>query len=129
MTTDLTQRYGAPRRWQRTTTLVLAGLVAASGLAWLASATLDFSTPDVQSELVTYEVVDDHEARARLDVTVLDGVEATCQLRAIAADHSLVGEKAFTPAPGTNEVVVRTERRADRIEKVGCTTPDQDRPR
>ena len=129
MTTDLAQRYGAPRRWQRTATLALAGLVVVAGLVWLASATLDHSTPDVESELVTYEVVDDQQARARLDVTVRDGVEATCRLRAVAADQSLVGEKTFTPTPGTNEVVVRTERRADRIEKVGCTTPDQDRPR
>ena len=129
MTTDLAQRYGAPGRWQRRATLALAVLIAALGLGWLAWATIVQGTPDVESELVTFEVVDDHEVRARLDVTLADGVEATCRLRAFAEDRTPVGELAFTPVDGTNEVVVATERRASGVEKLGCTSPAQDRPR
>ena len=44
-------------------------------------------------------------------------------------DHTTVGEVAFTPTDGLNEVVVRTERRATTVEKLGCTAPGQNRPR
>ena len=50
-------------------------------------------------------------------------------MRAYAEDHTSVGELAFTPADGDNEVVVRTERRATSLEKIGCTAPGQPRPR
>ena len=71
----------------------------------------------------------DHETRARLDVVLGDGVTASCRLRAFAEDHTTVGELAFTPVGGTNEVVIRTERRATTVEKLGCTAPGQPRPR
>ena len=89
-----------------------------------------YTTPDVTSDLVSFEVTDDHETRARLDVRLgEDDVEATCRLRAFAEDHTPVGELAFTPVRGTNEVVIRTERRATTVEKLGCTAPGQPRPR
>ena len=50
-------------------------------------------------------------------------------MRALAEDKTAVGELAFTPVDGVNEVVIRTERRATRVEKLGCTSPDQPRPR
>lgn len=129
MTTDLQQRYGAPRRWQRPVTVALVAVVAVVGLGWLAWTAWYHSTPAVESELVSYDVVDDHETRARLQVTLGDGVDATCRLRAFAEDRTTVGELAFTPVDGLNDVVVRTERRADNVEKVGCTAEGQDRPR
>ena len=48
---------------------------------------------------------------------------ASCLLRAIAEDHTTVGEVAFEPVDGRNEVSVRTERRATSVELVGCTAP------
>lgn len=126
---DLEQRYGAPRRWQRPVTIALVALVALAGLGWLAWTAAYHSTPVVESELVSYEVVDDHSMRARLEVTVEDGVAATCRLRAFAEDRTTVGELAFTPVEGINDVVVRTERKGDNVEKVGCTAPGQTRPR
>ena len=126
---DLDQRYGAAGRWQRPVTIALAALLAGAGLGWLAWTAWYHSTPDVQSELVSYDVVDDHETTARVDVTLGDGVTATCRLRAFAEDRTTVGELAFTPVDGLNDVVVRTERRATSVEKVGCTAPGQDRPR
>jgi Domain of unknown function (DUF4307) len=129
VTTDLDTLYGARPGWQRPVTVALAVTLAVVGLGWLAWTAWYHSTPDVESELVSYDVVDDHEARARLQVTLGEGVAATCRIRAFAEDRTMVGELAFEPAEGVNDVVVRTERLADNVEKVGCTAPGQDRPR
>ena len=129
MTTDLADRYGAPSRWRRPVTIAVAVTVAVVSLGWLAWTVWFHSTPAVTSDLVSFDVTSDHETRARLDVRLADGVEASCRLRAFAEDHTTVGELAFTPVEGTNEVVIRTERRATTVEKLGCTAPGQPRPR
>ena len=129
MTTDLSQRYGAPAPWRRPVTIVVAALVAVVALVWLAWTAWFHSTPAVESELVGFDVTSDHETRATLQVSLDGDVEATCRLRAYAEDHTTVGEVAFTPTDGVNEVVVRTERRATTVEKLGCTAPGQNRPR
>ncbi len=129
MTTDLADRYGAPSRWRRPMTVGLAIILAVVGLGWLGWTVWFHSTPEVTSDLVTFDVVDDHETQVRLDVRLSDGIEASCRLRAFAEDHTTVGEVAFAPVDGTNEVVIRTERRATTVEKLGCTAPGQPRPR
>jgi hypothetical protein len=129
VTTDLTDRYGAPSRWRRPVTIGLAVALAVVGLSWLGWTAWVHSTPSVASDLVTFDVTSDHETVARLDVVLDDGVEASCRLRAFAEDHTTVGEIAFTPVDGSNEVVIRTERRATTVEKLGCTAPGQSRPR
>ena len=58
-----------------------------------------------------------------------DDVVASCTLRAFADDHTTVGELAFEPVDGRNEVTVRTERRATSVTLLGCTAPGQPRPR
>jgi hypothetical protein len=59
--------------------------------------------------------------------------EASCRLRAIAADHTVVGEVVVPVTDGpeeqTFEVEIRTERRATTVERIGCTAPGQPRPR
>ena len=129
MTTDLADRYGAPPRWRRPVTVGFAVVLAAVSLVWLGWTAWFHSTPEVTSSLVTYDVTSDRETQVRLDVVLGDGVEATCRLRAFAEDHTTVGEIAFTPVEGANEVVIRTERRATTVEKLGCTAPGQPRPR
>ena len=129
MTTDLTARYGAPSRWRRPVTIAIAVVLTAVGLVWLGWTAWFHSNPDVRSEVVTFEVTGDHEIEARVDVWLEDGVAATCRIRAIAEDKTAVGELAFTPVEGTNDVVIRTERRATTVEKLGCTAPGQPRPR
>ncbi len=133
-TDPVAERYGQPAPWRRTAVVVASGLVGVLALSWLAWATFFHSTPDVSSELVGWEVVDDQTATARVDVVIRgndtgDSIGATCRVRAIATDHTVVGEASFTPVAGRNTVVVRTERRATSVESVGCTTPDQQRPR
>ncbi len=129
MTTDLADRYGAPPRWRRPVVVAVAVLLAAAGLTWLAWTAWFHGTPAVTSEVVTYDVTSDHEVRARVNVRLADDVDASCRVRAYAEDHTTVGELAFTPVDGTNELVIRTERRATTVEKIGCTAPGQPRPR
>ncbi len=129
MTTDLADRYGAPSRSRRPLVIALAVVLAVIGLTWLAWTAWFHSTPEVSSELITYKVTSDHEASATLQVELQDGVTASCRVRAYAEDHTSVGELAFTPTDGDNLVVVRTERRATSLEKIGCTAPGQPRPR
>ena len=129
MTTDLTDRYGAPARWRRPAAVGLAVFLAVVGLTWLGWTAWFHGSPDVRSEVVTFEVTSDHQVEARVDVQLEDGVEASCRVRALAEDKTTVGELAFTPVDGPNEVVIRTERRATSVEKLGCTSPDQPRPR
>ena len=129
MTTDLADRYGAPSRSRRPIMIALAVALAVTGLSWLAWTAWFHSTPEVSSELISFEVTGDHEASATLQVELQDGVTASCRVRAYAEDHTSVGELAFTPSDGDNVVVVRTERRATSLEKIGCTAPGQPRPR
>jgi hypothetical protein len=129
VTTDLADRYGAPSRWRRPVTVAAVGLLAVVALGWLGWTTWFHSTPEVTSDLVSFDVTSDHLTEARLDVRLGDGVEASCRLRAFAEDHTTVGEVVFAPAAGTNLVEIRTERRATTVEKIGCTAPGQPRPR
>ncbi len=108
--------------------------------AWLAWTTVVHSNPRVSSELVTFDVVDDHTAVATVQVQLSDDLAAglrdgtagaSCTLRAFAEDHSTVGELTWTPGPGSGstELTIRTERLATSVEGLGCTTESQPRPR
>ena len=79
-------------------------------------------------------MVDTHSATASVAVRTADeDVKASCLVRAVGADHSVVGELNFvvTGVKGTvnRDVTLRTEREATSVEMVGCTTKDQSRPR
>lgn len=130
VTTDLAERYGSPSRWRRPVTVALAAVLAVVALTWLAWTAWFHGTPEVRSEVVTFEVTSDYEVAARVDVVLGDpDVDARCRVRALAEDKNAVGELVFTPVEGANDVVIRTERRATSVEKLGCTAPGQPRPR
>ena len=126
---DLADRYGTTSPVRRRVLVGALAVLVAGSLAWLAWAVWFHATPTVQSELVTWTVVDDHEVGASVDVELEDDAQASCLLRAIAADHTTVGEVAFEPVDGRNDVSVRTERLATSVELVGCTADGQPRPR
>ena len=107
---------------------MVASLVVVFG-GWLVWATLFHASPAVESEPVAFEVLDENTARAVVSVSLEDGVVASCTLRAFAEDHSTVGELAFEPVDGRNDVTVRTERLATSVTLLGCTAPGQPRPR
>jgi hypothetical protein len=126
------ERYGSRPPWQRVLGLSLAAAVALAGLGWLVWVAWFHATPAVTSELITFEVVDDHTVSARIQVRLADGEDAArvrCVVQAQALDHTTVGEVTITPTPGTNEVRVRTERPATSVSLEGCTAPGQSRPR
>jgi hypothetical protein len=128
--TDLSDRYGAPQPWRRAVLLGVSVAVAGAFLGWLGWTIWAQSTPEVESELVGFDVIDEHEATAVVTIQLDDGVAATCLLRAYAEDHSVVGELSFTPErSGLTGQSVRTERRASSVELMGCTAEGQDRPR
>jgi hypothetical protein len=129
--TDLSERYGAAPVWRSRLVLGLVVVVAAAFLGWLGWTIWSQTHPQVQSNLLTYDVVDEHAARADVLVQLAaPDVQAACTLRAYAEDHSVVGELQFEPtASGRSERTVRTERRATSVELLGCTAPGQNRPR
>jgi hypothetical protein len=130
--TALAERYGAPRPWRRRATWGVSGLLAVVFLGWLAWTIADQSTLPVESDLVSFDVVDEHAASVLVDVRVADDATGvSCLVRAFAEDHSVVGELSFTPAAGGDrtEESVRTERRATSVELIGCTADGQARPR
>jgi hypothetical protein len=127
--TDLADRYGAPAPWRRRSLVAGCVVVAAAFLGWLGWTIWDQATPEVRSDLVGYDVVDEHRSTATVEVRLAHGVVASCTLRAFAEDHTVVGELVFTPEDGQSEQDVRTERRATSVELLGCTAPGQTRPR
>ena len=126
---ELADRYGAPSPVRRRVLVGVVTAVALVFLGWLAWAAWFHSTPTVQSDLVTWRVVDEHEVSATVSVALEEGAGASCVVRAIAEDHTTVGELAFEPVDGSNEVSVRTEREATTVDLVGCTAAGQPRPR
>lgn len=131
---DLADRYGRADAGRRRLVVLVSGLVGLVALSWLAWVAWGSTHPEAQSRQVAYDVVDDRTARATVSVTLSDAsVRASCLVRALAVDSSPVGERSFpvTGIDGTRQYVVevRTERRADTVRLIGCTTPDQSRPR
>ena len=84
------------------------------------------------SQLTAWQIVDEHQVVANITVgRESQFTEASCRLRAIAEDHTVVGEVTVPVTDGPEQqslrVEIRTERRATSVENVGCTTPDQPR--
>ncbi|MGA8257785.1 MAG: DUF4307 domain-containing protein [Nocardioides sp.] len=129
----LADRYGTPAPWRRPAMLSAIVVLALAFGGWLAWTTIEQATPAVASGELTFDVIDDTTATAAFVIELSDAdVEATCELKAYADDHMLVGRAVFTPEPdarGRVEHDVSTERRATSVELVGCTAPGQSRPR
>jgi hypothetical protein len=130
----MSDRYGTDSPGRRRLVIAVSGVVGVVALAWVAWAAWFQSTPDVQSALRTFDVVNAHSVKASLAVsTKNEDVKASCLVRAIGSDHSVVGELNFqiTGVNGTvhRNVTLRTEREATTVEMVGCTTKGQSRPR
>ena len=129
VSSDLAERYGTEQPWRRTALLAVAAVLVLAFLGWLAWATWFHANPAVESQLSTYKIVDQHEATAVVAVSLKNGADASCRVRALAQDHSVVGEMSFTPQDGDNAVSVRTERIATSVDLVGCTADGQPRSR
>ena len=106
-------------------------VVAAAGLGWLVWVILFHGRPLVRSDLVSFQVNGQHSSEARLTVVRRTAdVDASCLLRAQAADHSIVGELNFTvdsaePTTTTLTRSIRTEREATSVALLGCVADGQ----
>ncbi|RYU14230.1 DUF4307 domain-containing protein [Nocardioides iriomotensis] len=133
--TDLAERYGSPSATRRRVVVAVVVVLAGAALAWLGWVILVQGRPLVQSDLVGFEPVDEHAVSATFTVVRRDeDVAASCLLRAVAADHAIVGELDVAVGPGgrateTLERTVRTERAATSVDVVGCTADGQPRRR
>ena len=130
----MADRYGTSSPARRRTVVVASGVVGVLALAWIIWAAWSRGNPDVQSSLRSFDVVDTHTVNADVVVTPSSrDVTASCLVRAFGADHSVVGELNFEVAgvsgPTRRELKLRTEREATSVELIGCTTPEQSRPR
>lgn len=131
----LAERYGAGRNRSGRVAFVVGALLSALFLGWLAWATWDHARPTLSSEFVGFQVIDEHTVEVRFDVRRKDaGAAGACTLRALAEDHSLVGEATIPVDPSTQLKArmtrsIRTERLATSVELVGCQAPDQSHPR
>ncbi len=133
-TDPLAGRYGGQSPRRRRTVIIVSGVVGILALAWLAWAGWSQSTPDVQSNLKSFDVVDRHSVEATVVVDARsDDVTANCLVRAFGEDHTVVGELNFEVAgrsgASNQDVTVRTEREATSVELIGCTSDNQSRPR
>jgi hypothetical protein len=133
-TEALATRYGTASPGRRRATIVVSGVVGVVALVWLAWAAWFQSTPEVQSSLRSFDVVDSHTVKAEAVVRPRStDVRASCLVRAFAVDHSVVGELNFqvsgVDSNTLRAVTLRTERAATSVELVGCTAAGQSRPR
>ncbi|WP_162602514.1 DUF4307 domain-containing protein [Nocardioides daejeonensis] len=127
MSVDLADRYGT-KGGRRPLLITVVVIVVVAFLGWLVWAAWLHSNPQVSSTMNSWKVVDDHKTTIVVRVKLEDGVDSpNCRARALASDHSVVGELQFKPVDGTNEQTITTERRADSVEWIGCTSKDQRR--
>ena len=131
---ELADRYGAPSRARRPLVLAVIGVLAVAGGAWLAWVLAFPGSPQVTSQLVGYDVRGEHSTGVTFTVVRRSSdVRASCLVRALAADHAVVGELTVpvTSGPATHRVTatLRTERRATGADVVGCTAGQQQRRR
>jgi hypothetical protein len=130
----LADRYGTPSPVRRRVVIAVSGVVGVVALIWVVWSVWAQSTPDVQSSLRSYDVVDAHSVNADVLVKRASSeVSASCLVRAFGLDHSVVGEVNFKVADGPPAIIrslsIRTEREATGVELIGCPSTDQDRPR
>lgn len=114
---SMAERYGASSVPRRRTAIGAVVVLAAVSLAWLVWAAWVHATPAVSAELHSYDVVSPHEVAVVIDVRRQSPDEVQCLVRALAEDHSTVGEQVVhVPAGQVGDVrfeaTVRTDREA-----------------
>lgn len=125
----LAGRYGVPDPARGRAAKIAICTTVVVLLGWLAWATWAQATPQVESELTTYDVVGEGSVDVSVLVRLDTDLQASCTITALAGDHQTVGQVSFVPFDGMNEISIRTERSATAVDLVGCTTAEQGRPR
>jgi hypothetical protein len=94
--------------------VVVVVLVAALG-AWAIWAAIGQSSHAVSGIVRSYRIVSPHQLSVSVQIDRQSSAAVRCTVRAVASDHSTVGETAVTVPPGdsgetTLTVTVKTER-------------------
>ena len=119
------ERYGTGHPRRRIVLIVASAVLGVTFISWLAWAAWFHSDPAIDASLTSYEVVSDHEARAKVAARFRDAdVQGSCLLRATARDHTVVGELNVTADQLRRSrgawIPVRTEREATSVSLVSC---------
>jgi hypothetical protein len=101
-------------------------LVGALFLGWLTWVIVARSDPAIEAGVNSFDVVDAHEIRFKIDVRFRnDTVTGSCLFRATAADKTPVGDLNLTVAQmraaGHDWISLKTLDRATTVDEVSCT--------
>jgi hypothetical protein len=118
-------RYDDPQRRPRPAAVAAIVVLAAAFGAWVLWAALGAATPDVRSELRSFTVLDDSQARVSIEATADHRSPVTCTVQAEDRNREPVGVARVTLAPGEKatraaSTVVRTRSRAVTVVIIGC---------
>ena len=121
----LQQRYGLPSSRQRALTVVVITLGVGLLLVWLGWAAWHQATTGVSADIVSFDVASAHRVDVTVDIHRPTDVSATCTVKALAVDHSIVGQTDVTvPADSdphhTVELAITTEREATAVDVTSC---------
>ncbi|MDT9594358.1 DUF4307 domain-containing protein [Nocardioides zeae] len=133
---DLADRYGLARPGRRRAVVVASAVVAVLAGGWLVWTAWFHGSPQATSQLVSWEVLDAEQVEVSFDVSLDEGVVAQCRVEALNRNKAAVGS-AVVVVPtdagdadgGRITTTFRTTSEATAVDLVGCTTPDQRRPR
>ena len=119
------ERYGTTRPRRRWVAVTLGSLLAVALLAWAVWAGSQEESA-IDADVTGYRVVNAHEVQVMVTAHFRDADSGgSCLVRAIAEDHTVVGEENLTAdelrAAAGEWIPVRTERRATTATLVRCT--------
>jgi hypothetical protein len=123
---EVADRYPHPRRGPRLLGIIVLGLVAVIGLAWLVWAAWEHSRPAVSGEVHLWHIDSDSSVSFTLTVDRPDpSVPVSCRVIAQAENFETVGEKTITLGTTRASVVditdhLRTLRRATSVSLSSC---------
>ncbi len=120
------ERYGAPRPWVRSATILTVVLLAVAGGAWLLWAALYHARPDVAARPTSFQVVAARTVTVTIQVERRPGLAVSCLLQAQASDHGVVGEVVVRVPSGPRRRLtltrdIPTERLATAVVLDRCT--------
>ena len=121
----LAVRYGRSRRAGGWPVRLGVALVALSLLAWVIWAALAGSSPEVRSQVLTFEVQDERLVRTSVEILADPSAKIVCTLRAQDRSHGITGVARVVSAQGDGNrrvvtTMIETQERAVSVSVVGC---------
>lgn len=118
---DLADRYGQGKN----RALPLAVIASILGVAWLLWAAVFHSSPEIKTNIISYNAISANEIELKFQVTRKDELKIyTCTLTGTDINHFVVGEIQRTIAPHERIITAKipTRSTAAFAKVVGCTS-------